>query len=83
MNLQIEFKDYLLAMKGQSNRPLNLSIVLAPFGVLGAPSIEDSFLLTGHVLDGLAEEFLVTEMIDPSDVLRVAHELGAEATSSI
>lgn len=81
MNLTIEFKDYLLAMKGQSNRPLNLAVLLAPFGIVGAPTQEDPFLLAGHVLDGLAEEFLLAEPIDPTDVLRIADELGAEATA--
>jgi hypothetical protein len=79
MNLKIEFKDYLQTMKAQSNRPLNLAVLLAPFGIVGAPVSEDPFLLTGHVLDGLSEQFFGTELIDPADVLQIAEDLGAIA----
>lgn len=83
MNLKIEFKDYLSVMKAQSNRPLNLAILLAPFGIVGAPVAEDPFLLTGHVLDGLSEQFFGSELIDPTDILQVAEDLGATALPSL
>lgn len=83
MNFKIEFKDYLQTMKTQSNRPLNLAILLAPFGIIGVPASEDPFLLTGHVLDGLSEQFFGSELIDPTDILEVAQDLGATSLDLI
>ena len=82
MNLKIEFKDYLRTMESQSNRPLNLAILLAPFGIVGAPAQEDPFLLTGHILDGLSEQFFGSELIEPGDILQIADDLGATAIAA-
>lgn len=83
MNLKIEFKEYLLALSAQSNRPLSMAVVLSPLGLCDAPTDADSFLLVGHLLDALAMEYLPTESIDIMDVLRVADDLGAEATAEL
>ncbi|MCX6118360.1 MAG: hypothetical protein NT027_12515 [Proteobacteria bacterium] len=78
MNLSMQFKDYLTLFSTASNEPLTLQKVLVPFGVVGAPAHEDPYILVGHLLDGLAMEFLDLEDIDASDVIKMAEDLGVE-----
>lgn len=83
MKLTIQFKDYLQALKDQSNRSLSINAMLEPFGIKDAPLTPDDFLLVGHALDALAEEFLEQEVVDALDVLRVVDDLGSSLTSSL
>lgn len=76
MKLTIQFKDYLQALKAQSNQVLSVHALLSPFGIMDAPRAADDFLLIGHALDAMAEEFLEQESVDPLDVLRVVDDLG-------
>jgi hypothetical protein len=79
MSLSLQFNDYLNLMRQRSNRPFNMAASLAPFGVLGAPTHDDDFLLMGHVLDALHEGFRPQDLIGPEDVLAMAEELGFES----
>ena len=78
MKLSIQFKDYLRACNPNANQPVSVARLLAPFGIERVPSDEDDFLLMGHVLDGLAEQFLESEDIDPEVIILMADELGCE-----
>ncbi|MCX6124446.1 MAG: hypothetical protein NTV34_06810 [Proteobacteria bacterium] len=82
MKLNMLFKDYFYQMGAASNEPLSVQSVLKPFGVADAPTGLDPHLLVGHVMDALAEEFLETEIVDPSDILRVLEELGADVSGN-
>ena len=80
MNLHLQFKDYLLACGLDANKPVSMARLLAPFGIPLAPHDEDQFLLVGHVLDGLADEYHESEVIEPEMVIFMAEELGCEVT---
>jgi hypothetical protein len=81
MNLELEYTEYMNAMRGIENKPANLNDLLLPFGILGAPMREDEFLLVGHILDALPEAINNRDLIAPDDVIEVAFDLGMSSVA--
>lgn len=81
MKMEIKFKDYLLDLQEQSNKPFNLNNALKPFGISGN-DVFSSDLLFGHLLDGLKQEFDMEQFIDPIDIATIAYELGYEEANA-
>ena len=73
--LYLKFKDYLNSQKIHGNAPLTMESLLRPFG-LNFRGGRDQYLLLGHVLDELCEEFSAEDDVDPIDVSAVALSLG-------
>lgn len=77
MKLELQFKDYVNAMKSFANKPLSLEKVIEPFGISSSPATSD-FLLIGHLLDYLSEDLHPDDAVDAIDIATAAYELGHE-----
>jgi hypothetical protein len=75
--IAIPLESYLAGVKGYSNAPLSLNLLLAPFG-LSHHGKADDFLCVGMVCDHLTSLFKDHEAIDPVDVGSACWELGYE-----
>jgi hypothetical protein len=79
MILSMQFKDYLESLKPVSNHPASMALLLAPFGIAGAPTDSDDLLMVGHIADELSQLWLSSEHIDISDIIEASAELGLAA----
>ena len=75
MKFKLPFKDYVKALRPMSNLPVDMEVLVTPFGI-GASDMGDKILLVGHILDEMSEEFQADTLIDCLDVARVAWSLG-------
>ncbi len=90
LKFQITLGDYLRVMESNSNKPLTVGGLAAPFGLtlddLAAAGIAADeacdFLLYGHVTEALAHDFEPGDQIDCVDVALAAAELGFENAES-
>ena len=76
MTLQLDFGDYVDALRGLENKPASLNHLLSPFGISGAPEQEDEFLLIGHVLDAMHEAGYDDGLVGADTVVELAFDLG-------
>lgn len=84
LKLEIPLREYLQCLAPQSNEPLTVGGLTAPFGLTSEDllaagiSADDccDFLLVGHVSEALVSEFEPSERIDCVDVALAAAELG-------
>jgi hypothetical protein len=77
MNLRLDYADYVNALRGLENKPASMSQLLSPFGILGAPSLEDEFLLVGHFLDAMQEAGYSHQGVVAADaIVELALDLG-------
>ena len=79
MNPTMNYIDYVNALRGRENDPASLQALLGPFKISGVPSIEDEFLMVGHVLDAMADGRERDSAIDAATVLELALDLGLSA----
>jgi len=82
MTFSLSYSDYLAAMRGSENKPASLQQLLMPFGISGAPSVEDEFLLIGHVLDALQDAEIYKKQIDAVMLVDLALDLGMSTVAS-
>lgn len=76
MNLRLDYADYVDALRGLENKPASMNQLLSPFGILGAPSQEDEFLLVGHVLDAIQEAGYDQGFVGADTIVELALDLG-------
>ena len=75
MQLFLKLRDYMDAMHGSKHLPLDLSLILEPFGISynGEP---DDCINIGMFLPVLTIDFNEDDWIDPIDVAQSAASLG-------
>ena len=78
MAIELPLSAYLIRLTNSVNQPLNLTLLLSPFGLQLDNCGNDEFLMVGHILDDLVDLYEPSTMIDPLDVAATAWELGHE-----
>ncbi|NRA45394.1 MAG: hypothetical protein HRU09_10615 [Oligoflexales bacterium] len=81
MVLKIQKTRYLRLLRGHSNAPLSMSMILKPFG-FNSLAKECDHLLVGHFLDFLEEVHGNLAHFDPMDIAGAAWELGYDGAES-
>ena len=81
MKVCLTFKDYITHLREYSNFPLDISLLVKPFGIIDDGPKSDC-LLVGHLLDAMSEEFDLDDLIDPLDAASVALSLGYESADA-
>lgn len=81
MKVSLTFKDYVTGLREYSNFPLDIGMLVRPFGLIdGSRPSHD--LLVGHLLDAMGEEFEMDDEIDALDPAIVALSLGYEPAAA-
>lgn len=76
MNLRLDYADYVDALRGLENKPASMSDLLSPFGILGAPTQEDEFLLVGHILEAMHAAGYDQCAVGAETIVELALDLG-------
>lgn len=82
MLIDLPFAVYKANLDQNINDVLDLEIIARPFN-LPFSRKSSSFLLVGHLLDELNEQYSCEEFIDIMDVATVAYELGFDDAAII
>jgi hypothetical protein len=77
VKLEIQFKDFIRALKPFSNDALQLDKILRPFGI-SSLAYRSNDILIGHLLDYMEAEYAFEDPIDAIDVAVAAMDLGHE-----